>query len=85
MKRREIVFHRSDEYEEIECCDHCHGEPHQCPDMKALTPDERERWARNNYPDEALALVRDYCEGRVDLRDLRRFVIRVDSRATVTV
>lgn len=83
MKRREIVFHRSDEYEAIECCDHCHGEPKECPDLKSLTSAERERWARNDYATEALDLVREFVTGRAELRDLKCFVRKIDPLAVV--
>lgn len=83
MKTREVVFHQGDLYEEIACCDHCHGEPKQCPDLKSLSEGERERWARHDYPGEALALVRDLVAGHADFADLKRFVRRVDALAVL--
>ena len=76
MKTREVVFYQ-------DCCDHCHGEPKQCPDVKSLSPASRKRWARHDYPGEALSLVRDFVSGHADLADLKRFVCRVDELAVV--
>ena len=83
MKTRELVVYPSPIYENIDCCNHCHGEPKDCPDIKKLTDKDREKWATHDYPNEALELVRDFVTGRAELRDLKCFVRKIDPLAVV--
>lgn len=49
---------------EVNCCGHCHGDPEDCPGDDG----------------DAIMLLREFVAGRVDIDDLKRYLVTLNPK-----